>query len=469
MAQINSRRTNAPIDTVLAPFRSFLHNSVSGGILLVAATVIALVWANSPYADSYHALWHTTIDIRLGDFELSRSLHHWINDGLMAMFFFVVGLEIKREILAGELASFRKSSLPIIAAIGGMVVPAFIFFLFNREGLSSSGWGIPMATDIAFALGILTLLGDRVPLGLKVFLTALAIVDDIGAVLVIAFFYSEGVQAFELVVAGCFLIVLLGANISGVRSPIVYFILGVGGLWLAFLLSGIHPSVAGVLAAFTIPAKRRLDFNEFASKTAPIITRFDEEFEESASGRLSGEFLDAKQLSALFELRSAIDDASTPAQRLEKELHPWVLFVVMPIFALANAGVTLQSGFAQDLLEPVSFGIIFGLFLGKQIGVFGISWIAIRLRLAFLPSGTNFVQLYGAACLAGIGFTMSLFIAGLAFPIGSTISDISKVSIMIASLLSAIVGLSVLHFIGLRRLGKGSEQVAISRQDPHAP
>jgi len=441
--KIKRKTRRPPIDKVLLPFRSFAHKSSSAGVLLLLCAVIAIFWANSAWASLYNDLWHLPLNISIGNFTLSYSLHHWINDGLMALFFFVVGLEIKREVLAGELRSVRQSLLPIMAAIGGMVVPAAFYLIFTFGGEGASGWGIPMATDIAFTLGILTLIGSRVPLSLKVFITALAIVDDIGAVLVIALFYTSDVSVFEIFVAFGFLGCLFAANLLGIRSTLVYAVLGVGGLWLAFLLSGIHPSIAGVLAAFAIPARKKIALEQFCAKTGPLISRLSVNKDPDKS---SAEFLDSEKLQSLLKLRNACEEATAPAQRLEKALHPWVVFLIMPLFALANAGVTIDGKITEVLAHPVALGTVFGLFLGKQIGIFAFTAATVRLGFAELPRGVTFRHVYGASCLAGIGFTMSLFIAGLAFADKPELLIVAKVGIMGASILSGVVGYVVLRY-----------------------
>jgi len=446
--KIKRKNRRPPIDRVLLPFRSFAHKSSSAGVLLLLCAVVAIFLANSQWASLYHKFWHLPLSIGIGDFSLSYSLHHWINDGLMALFFFVVGLEIKREVLAGELKSIRQSLLPIVAAFGGMVVPAAFYLFLNFGEQGSAGWGIPMATDIAFTLGVLTLIGSRVPISLKVFLTALAIVDDIGAVLVIALFYTSDIAVVEILIAFCFLAALFTANLLGVRSTLVYAILGIGGLWLAFLLSGIHPSIAGVLAAFTIPARKKIAIEQFCSKTGPLISRLSKQptLQSEVDNLQEGEFLDAERLTSLLKLRQACEEATAPAQRLEKVLHPWVVFGIMPLFALANAGVTIEGEIISVLLHPVALGIIFGLFLGKQVGIFTFSYLTVKLGFAELPRGVTFRHIYGASSLAGIGFTMSLFIAGLAFPTSPQLLMVAKVGIMGASILSGIVGYVILRY-----------------------
>ena len=422
----------------MRPFQSFLEKEASGGILLLIFTVFALLWANSPFADSYFHLWHTKLSIGFGNFNLNYSLHHWINDGLMAIFFFVVGLEIKRELLVGELSSFRKASLPIMAALGGMIFPALFYVTFNFGNESISGWGIPMATDIAFAIGILALLGSRVPTGLKVFITALAIADDIGAVLVIAFFYTSNISIISLAIAGGVLILLMAANLSGIRNLIVYTVLGII-LWLAFLFSGVHATVAGVLLAFTIPASSRINTAQFLSKGKKLLEDFDNAGEEGP------DVLSSEEREGIVQnLEENCEKIMTPLQRFEHKLHPWVSFFIMPVFALANAGVIISGNFISELTDPVSFGIITGLFIGKQLGIYVFTWFSVKLKIASLPFGVSWQQIYSAGILAGIGFTMSLFIANLAFT-SEELLTISKVGILTASLLSGLIGFFILR------------------------
>ncbi|CAA9555115.1 MAG: Na+/H+ antiporter NhaA type, partial [uncultured Thermomicrobiales bacterium] len=350
-----------PLQRVLYPLTAFMHAEAAGGIVLILCALAALVWANSPWADAYASLWATKITIG----PLSETLLHWINDGLMAVFFFVVGLEIKREVLVGELASPRQAALPIAAALGGMVAPALFYAAVNLGGAGLAGWGIPMATDIAFALGVLALLGRRAPTGLKVFLTALAIVDDLGAVLIIALFYTAAVSWAALGVAAAFLAALVGANRLHVRHPLAYATLGIG-LWAAFLASGVHATIAGVLLALTIPARTRVDTGEFFRAAHRVLHDFDRAGEEGADL-----LTNAGQQAALAELEDLAEGVQTPLQRLEHALHPWVAFVIVPLFALANAGVALGGGLGAALREPVTLGVVAGLLFGKQLGVTG--------------------------------------------------------------------------------------------------
>jgi Na+:H+ antiporter, NhaA family len=434
---MKARKPITPIEKLTHPIQEFLHKEASGGILLIIATVIALVWANSPLKDSYHHLWHTYLSINIGELGLNYSLHHWINDGLMVVFFFVVGLEIKRELLVGELSSVKKASLPIAAALGGMIFPAIIYYILNAGKESVSGWGIPMATDIAFVVGILALLGKRVPLALKIFILALAIVDDIGAVLVIAIFYTSEISFVSLAIAGGLILLLILMNKLAVRNLLLYVIVGVA-LWLAFLKSGVHATVAGVLLAFTIPASARINTKRFSEETEQLVKQF------SAAGDHGDNVLtNSERLSVVEEIENNCENILTPLQRFEHGLHPWVSFFIMPIFALANAGVTIGEGLSEALSHSVSIGIILGLFIGKQIGIFLFSYLAVKLKLASEPEGVSWKKIYAAAILAGIGFTMSLFIANLAFN-SEELLNISKVGILTGSLISGIIGFVIL-------------------------
>ncbi len=428
----------APIDRILSPFQEFLHRQTSGGIILFGCTVLALLWANSPWSSVYFNTWQSKLTIGIGPYELSKPLLLWINDGLMAIFFFVVGLEIKREILIGELTSVRKATLPIAAAIGGMVVPAGLYAVFNVGGDGSHGWGIPMATDIAFSLGVLQLLGKRAPLSLKIFLTAFAIVDDIGAVLVIAIFYTAKVSLGALLVSGIMLAAAIALNTMGVRRPVVYGLVG-AVLWIAILKSGVHATVAGVLLAMAIPARTRIAEAQFLENGRQLLNGFEE------AGPLDIERgLNSDRHGVLNSLQDLTEGVQTPLSRLEDELHPWVTFTVLPIFAFANAGVSLAGGGVAALGSSVSLGIIVGLVVGKLIGVSLFSWLAIRLNLASMPVGVTWRHVIGVAFLGGIGFTMSLFVANLAFG-ESQLLEISKIGILAGSLIAGIAGWTILR------------------------
>jgi Na+:H+ antiporter, NhaA family len=432
-------------ELLMKPFQLFAATESSGGILMLAAAIIALIWANSSLNDFYQELWKTAISVGLDKGLFEHSLHFWINEGLMTLFFFVVGLEIKREILVGELASFQKAALPVAGAIGGMVVPAFIYFACNHNTPASPGWGIPMATDIAFVAGSLALLGARVPPALSVFLVALAIVDDLGAVVVIALFYSAGISLDFLGLAGMILAALVAINILGLRSPLPYIFLGLP-LWLCVYLSGVHATVAGVLVAMTIPARSACDTHAFAETANRVIREFRPQGEK---GYVM--LLDEGNEAAVRTLRSMIRCIMTPLQRIEEALHPWVVFLILPVFALANAGVSLaQSTFFDVIRSWEAIGIVLGLFLGKQVGITGATWVAVRMGLAAMPSNVKFGHIYGGAILCGIGFTMSLFIAGLSF--GEVeLLERAKVGILVGSVISGIVGGCALYLLTRKR------------------
>jgi NhaA family Na+:H+ antiporter len=388
-----------PVRRALTPLREFLNSNAAGGVVLLGAALVALVWSNSPFADSYFALWESELHVGIGDYALTLSLGHWINDGLMAIFFLLVGLEIKRELLVGELASPRRALLPVAAAFGGAVVPALIFLaIASGSGEGVRGWGVPMATDIAFAIGVLAVLGDRVPLGLRIFVTALAIADDLVAVLVIAFFYTADLSLPALAVAALLVAALLLMNRAGVRQPLVY--IGVGFLlWLAVLQSGVHATIAGVLLAMTIPAGRRDD---------------------------------------------AADLAGSPMSRIEHSLARGVAFLIVPLFGLANAGVAISSDVMSHLSDPVVMGVAIGLVVGKQIGITTTALLVVRAGLASLPHGVSWRQLYGAAWVCGIGFTMSIFIANLAYGDSSAL-ELAKVGILGGSVVAGLGGYLLLR------------------------
>lgn len=433
--------TRTPIQRVLQPLKNLLQNESTGGILLVIASVIALVWSNTSFADSYHHLWETELTISIGDWTLGETLHHWINDGLMAMFFFVVGLELKREFISGELSTVKKALLPMVSALGGMLVPAFIYFLFNKDTAAVHGWGIPMATDIAFALGILAMLGKRVPLSIKVFLTALAIADDLGAVLVIAFFYTSDISVYNLISGGIFLLILVGANLAGVRNSWFYAFVGIAGVWLAFLLSGVHATIAGVLAALTIPTRTSISRNKYLAGLRDLLHKFRRVKHEEDNPLITSEQLDV--LESIKELTQA---AETPSQRIEYALYPWVFYLILPIFALANAGVELSASTSQYLNDPVAFGVFLGLLAGKPLGIFLFTLIMIKFGWAKLPSGSNWLQLFAVSIFGGIGFTMSLFISELAFAATAHHIEAAKIGILGASVVAGVIGFMIFRW-----------------------
>ncbi len=437
------RLQTSPAARFLRPFRRFIQNEVSGGIILLVATLIALIWANSPWGESYTEVWETHLALTLGETSVSLTLVELINEALMALFFLLVGLEIKREVLFGELSSLRQALLPALAAVGGMIVPAALYLAVTvgREG--SNGWGVPMATDIAFAVGVLALVGRRAPGALSVFLTALAIVDDIGAILVIAVFYSDGVVLWPMAAALGVVLLLLLANRLRVWRLTVYVVLG-GLLWAAFLASGIHATLAGVVLALTLPAVSYLSIPTFVGQSRRMLTDFEEaaDIEESV--------LCSQDRQVLAEaLEEAARGMRSPLARLEDALRPWVIFGIVPLFALANAGVHLQRTPLALLREPVGLGIILGLVVGKQVGIFATAWAATRSGLGAVGEGVRSSHLYGAAWLGGIGFTVSLFIATLAFR-DTPLLSLAKEAILTASVVSALGG-----WVLLRVLGRG--------------
>lgn len=384
------------------PFLQFFKNESSSGIVLLFCAIIAIIIANSNFSSMYNNIIHTYITIGYKDFSLSMSILHWINDGLMAIFFLVVGMEIKREIVFGELKSFKKTILPVSAAIGGMVVPAIIYALFNFNQPTIVGWGIPMATDIAFALGILSLVGKKAPKGIIIFLTALAIVDDLGAIIVIAIFYTSEISWIALILGLVIFLTIMLANKLNVKNKWLYILLGII-LWICFLKSGVHATIAGVLLGMGLPIGKNME-----------------------------------------EFRTSI------LYRFEHVLTPLSSFIIMPIFALANSGITIDfNSLSTAIINPVSLGIIFGLFIGKQIGIFGASYILVKLKLAKLPSKVTKRHLYGASVLGGIGFTMSLFVSSLSF-VDESVLSIAKISIIIASILSAVFGAVIFKMIKLK-------------------
>jgi NhaA family Na+:H+ antiporter len=410
----------------------------AGGLVLLVCAAIALIWANSPWEHGYHALWETQISIGVATAHASLTLHEVVNDGLMAVFFFLVGLEIKREILVGELATMRQAALPVAAALGGMIVPALLFVAFNASTHGTRGWGIPMATDIAFALGVLALLGNRIPTSLRVFLSALAIADDLGAVLVIALFYTATISWGALAAAAALLLLSIVANAVGVRATWAYALIGLA-LWVAVLLSGVHATVAGVLLAFTIPTRTRIDESAFLAGARDALADFHDAHTPEKTVLSSR----AHQV-ALERLDTLADHAQAPLVRLEHGLNGIVNFGIMPVFALANAGVPL-SGSGHLVTSPVALGVLAGLFLGKPIGISLATWLSVRSGIASVPADVTRRMLFGVALLGGIGFTMSLFIAGLAFGGSEELLTAAKLGTFTASLLAGIAGWLVLR------------------------
>jgi Na+:H+ antiporter, NhaA family len=404
------------------PLRDFFREEAAGGIVLVVATVAALVWANSPWKESYFHLWHTHMSITIGSHSIDLDLQEWVNEALMAIFFLVVGLEIKRELVDGELRDPRTAALPAIAALGGMVVPALIYVAINAGGDGVGGWGIPMATDIAMAIGIVSLLGSRVAPSLKLFLLALAIVDDIGAILVIAIFYSDHISIEALIVAACILGLIVLMRWLGIRYVALYVVAGIG-LWLAVFESGLHATLAGVTLGLLAP-------------TRPIRQR--ELVDEEA-------LLDLSTAEAAAETATLARESVSVVEWMEHLLHPWTSFLVVPLFALANAGIPITSTtLSHAFSSRVTYGVLFGLVVGKFIGVVGASWIATRLRIGTLPAGTTWVGIFGIGAVAGIGFTVSIFVAGLAFDQEPLLENDAKIGILAASIVAAVIGSAIL-------------------------
>ena len=441
-------RWEKSFDKVLTPFEEFVKRETTGGLILMATALVALILANTALASHYQHLLHVPISFSFGSWELEKTLHHWINDGLMTLFFFVVGLELKREILVGELSDVRAAALPMIAAVGGMLVPALLFYMINPTGDEVRGWGIPMATDIAFALGVIALLASRVPKGLITFLVALAIVDDLGAVVVIALFYTEHLAMDFLIIGGILTGLLVVMNLAGLRRPSIYFIVGLL-LWLALLKSGVHATLAGVITAFTIPTLPRFEPTAFSQRMRQMLDRFD------ASHKPGECILRNQQMSATVQtLETGLHGVQTPLQRLEHEMHMPVAFVVLPIFALANAGVAIDFGdLGTAFSHPVTLGIMVGLVIGKFIGIAGTCLLAVKMGVASLPRGVGMSHISGAAMLAGIGFTMSIFIAELAYASHPEMIVQAKLGILGASLLAGTIG-----YIWLYRLGSPAKQ-----------
>ncbi len=428
-----------PIDKITHPVQKFIQHEKAGGLALGLSVIVAMFLANSAWSDEYFNLlehkFGFTVD---GKSYLEFSILHWINDGLMSVFFFVVGLELKREIVGGELSNLRKAILPIGAAIGGMAIPALIYLIFNPSGEAQNGWGIPMATDIAFALGILVLIGKKVPLALKVFLTALAIVDDLGAVLVIALFYTSEISLQNLALGVFIAGVMYGANRLGVRNMFFYAILGILGVWIAFLLSGVHATIASVIAAFTIPADVRIKEGLYISQLKEYIKRF-----KNIDPNDDIPTLKSAQLHILDEIKKNTNKAIPPLQRLEHAMHPFVVFFIIPIFALANAGISLDINVDKLFATNIAIGIATGLIGGKVLGITGATYLLVKLKIATLPKGMHLKNIIGLSFLAGIGFTMSLFITSLAFTNPEYVEQ-AKIGIFTASILSGIVGYFIL-------------------------
>ena len=424
---------------LLTPFQKFVKVESFSGILLFGATIIALLWVNSPYGNYYNDLWQLKLGFSFHDFELKKPLILWVNDGLMAIFFFLIGLELKRELLIGEINTIKKASFPLIAALGGVLVPILVYLMLNQNPETVKGWGIPMATDIAFALAILSLLGKRVPLSLKIFLTAFAIIDDIAAVLVIAIFYSTSIK-WMLIIYALILILFLGfLTIKGKYIKEVSILIAII-VWVLFLKSGIHPTIAGVLLAFTIPIRQKVNFGSFSMILSSISNKILGEKNSETEQILSKD-----QLVQIENLEELTAEVRSPLQYLEHQLHNWSAYFILPIFALANAGVAINTttNFDYSLL----FNITISLFIGKFLGVALASYLGVKLKITELPSGVNFKHILGVAAIAGVGFTMSIFIDNLAFAGDQLRIDTIKIGIIIGSVISGIIGYIILKVV----------------------
>lgn len=423
------------LDSVLTPLEEFIHRQTTSAILLMICAIIAIIIANSPWSEAYHHLLETTFSVGVPGFELSKSVHHWVNDGLMALFFFVVGLELKREILVGELADPKQAMLPIIAAIGGMLVPVAIYISINPEGRTLDGWGVPMATDIAFALGTLALLGSRVPKNLLTFLVALAIVDDLGAVIVIALFYTETLNIQALVIVILAMVVLMVLNLGGIRRSMPYILVGII-LWIAMLKSGVHATLAGIFLAFTIPMRPKYDPARFLEHISTTLGQIRRAYQKEENIIKNDELRSRVQA-----LGDGVKLVQAPAQIMEHNMHIPTAYFIIPIFSIANAGIPIDlSSFTSLVTHPVSVGILAGLVLGKLIGIAGFTWVAVKLGVTSLPYGLNFRHIVGVALMGGIGFTMSIFIAELGFANHAHDLLMAKTGILFASLVAGVSG-----------------------------
>jgi NhaA family Na+:H+ antiporter len=420
---------------LLRPVQVFFRLEAASGIVLLAATALALVWANSPWRGLYQHILETPLSLAVGGHAVTFNVHALVNDGLMSVFFFVVGMEIKRELVTGELNSARKALLPAVAALGGMLVPAAIYAAINWGGPGLRGWAVPMATDIAFAIGVLTLLKGRVPNALIVFVTALAIFDDMGGILVIALFYGSGVKLGWLAASAVVTALLFAVGRGGARHWPIYLLFGLA-LWFTLHEGGVHPTIAGVLLGLAIPARGQLAPREALDRVRA-----------QAVGALELPEEEALHPEALHALEESLEMMEAPLSRFIHRLHPWVAFGIMPAFALASSGVDLSATRMEHLLAPITLGSALGLLVGKQLGIFAFTWLAIRLGLSPAPGGASSAQLYGAAMVAGIGFTVALFIAGLAFPEPLFLAE-AKVGILLGSAMAGIAGAAVLRLVG---------------------
>jgi len=421
---------------ILTPVQKFIKTESFSGFLLFFATIAALVLANSPLSDFYNSIWQYEVGIKSDSFKLIKPLTLWINDGFMAVFFFVIGLEIKRELLIGELNSLKKASLPIVGAVGGMIIPLFVFLALNTNADTEAGWGIPMATDIAFTLAILSLLGKNVPVGLKIFLTAFAIIDDLGAVLVIAIFYSQEISWNLIFISFILLGILYVMSYKKIHNKFIFAIFGIT-IWILFLKSGIHPTIAGILLAFAVPIRQKINEFTYADRLQTIV-------KDITSDSVTNELpvLSKEQIEKISYLEEWTNKVQSPLQQLEYKLHKWVAYFIMPIFAFANAGISLSSDVEIDMQLIINIAI--ALVFGKMLGVFLFSYLGLKLKIAQLPLNVNLKQIFGVSILAGVGFTMSLFISNLAFTDSDVYQNSAKLGIIIASVVAGVIGFIIL-------------------------
>ncbi|SFV89661.1 Na+/H+ antiporter NhaA type [hydrothermal vent metagenome] len=431
---------------ISTPFEHFLHAQTTTGLALMLTTVLALILANSSLSDAYAHILHTNIDLTIGSWSLSHPIHYWINDGLMTFFFFIIGLEIKREVMEGELSNIRVAILPILAAIGGMIFPALLYLSINGGGEGAIGWGIPMATDIAFAISVLVLLKKSIPTNLITFLVALAIVDDLGAVLVIATFYTEQIHLLPLAFSGVAFLILVVFNRVGIHTMLPYLAVGLF-MWFFMLESGVHATISGVIAAMAIPSTPKRLSSSFSEQIKGLLNEYDEHSDPSEHK------LNERQKTVLMKMERNIDEVGTPAARLENNLHLPIALIVIPLFALANAGIAIDlDSIGTTITQPIPVGIMLGLVFGKIIGIFGISWLAIKSKIATLPEGSTMSQIFGISLLGGIGFTMSIFVADLAFLGSPDFIFQSKVGVLAASLFAGVSG-----YVWLKYIAKSAE------------
>jgi Na+:H+ antiporter, NhaA family len=451
-AEIRAERSVIARRLVL-PAQAFIHTEGYSSLALLFGAVLALAWVNSPWRESYARLWETPLNIQVGSFAIQASLREWVNDGLMAIFFFVVGMEIKRELVEGHLSTPRRAALPILAALGGMVTPALIYLAFNPQGPSSRGWGIPMATDIAFAVGALLLLGDRVPPPMRIFLLALAVADDLGAILVIALVYMNGISLQALAIAAGLFILIAAMRWGGIQAMAAYLPIALL-FWAAMFKSGVHATIAGVMLGLATPSRPWFSLESFSESIQNVFSRFRQSLDE---GDLDGAEVLVGQIEELSQ------GTEPPLERRLRKVHPWSSFLILPLFALANSNVALTTEvLSKTATSHVAWGIFLGLFVGKPLGVVGFAWLAVRLRLANLPTASNWSHMVGAGLLAGIGFTVSLFVTELAFHTPLWEAE-AKLAILSASILSGLVGYIYLRIVTSSRDPRRSEAEASVR------